>query len=539
MTRSPGGHDEGTGNTGISAEEFCPRPLESQPTWIREQPSQTIHDFVKDYAREHYEELAKAAKALIDRKLADKRDSNEEEVQAKVTCRAKDQRSLEEKLKMRNEERKQAHEKEYQTADDIRDDIKDLAGVRVVLYTPNEAQRNKVREVIRDIWGWGPEVEEIHHNGSNLSATNNTKSTYVRKHLDYQAVHYRTPMKEDQGTGTYSWKSYDKVEIQVVSALAHAWAEAGHDVLYKTHAYGRPSVQEHRILDALSGLIVSGDLLLEQFRELVTKRTYAKWKQPEQFAIFLEDVDVLERPPGPDGQDTEGYQKDFAQDGRDILFRFLEKTANNYPLAVRNTLRDLGYPQNPEAGLNEELQRFTPSFKPPEGLLTPLCIISRLFPKDKVKGKELVEKHDISKRCSIMMDALILLQTFAGSPDDAKTLLSDSRVSMTNAETESLNFVLDSLNRRDCLLEFGKLHLKHWEDDLRRAWSWFQQQAADDGSLCGLLFRLTAQIGVSVTKETSDHERMSKLKIGSLSRTNTPEEDDEEGGYQSGISDDD
>jgi ppGpp synthetase/RelA/SpoT-type nucleotidyltranferase len=501
----------------LEDEQFVPIPLRTAPSWLDKTP-QLIYDFVNlYYSREHYEALAKTAQSLIERALKDLRDSNEEEVQAKVTSRAKTGMSLEEKLKMRNEERKLEGKKEFGTSDDILSDVVDLAGVRVVLYTPNEAQRNKVREVIRSIWG--PGVEEKIHDGSNASATNGAiagkNKRYIRRHLGYQAEHYRTPMTEDQSTDMYEWKPYDKVEIQVVSALGHAWAEAGHDVLYKTHAYGPPSIQEQRILDALSGLIISGDLLLEQFRELVTKRTYARWEHPEQFTSFIRESDVLQRQEEQDGTKSYAeYQNHFASEGIDILFRFLVKTRNNYPLAVRNALRDLRYPQDPKTGLEEELKQFSPPLHPPLCLLAPLCLISHFLRRGKQKGKQSKTEYSMREKCSIMIDALLLLQTFAGSSDAARAFLLQPGVTMTNDQKVGLNFVLSNPSRRDCLDGFQTFRPDVWSDELELAWGWFQQQVPDDRSLCGLFFRLS-EMGVPA-KVLDDRKRLKELSIGSL-----------------------
>lgn len=429
-------------------DQFPPQPIKKAATWLVNTP-EPIERFIHHHSPEHYQALAERAQGLIESALKNLRDSDDQEIQAKVTCRAKTGKSLEEKLKMRNLERKRKGKKEYETDEEILQDVKDLAGVRVVLYTPNEDQREKVKGVIKSIWG--DDVDEKPHEGSVLPTTSGPslkrkrdaggeKKEYIRKHLGYRADHYRTPMTEEQSTDSYQWKKYDWVEIQVVSALGHAWAEAGHDVLYKTHAYGPPSIQEQRILDALSGLIVSGDLLLEQFRELVTKRTTAKWEHPEQFVIFLRQTDVLET---QDGQyafkGSKEPQEGFRSDAIDILFRFLQGTGNDYPLAVRNALKDLGYPQESEIGLSEVLSQFNPSLTPPQGLLAPLCMISHMLSLDERKGKRIAitEEPDVQEMFSIMMDALILLQTFAGGPGSAKALLLNHQVQMTDEETES------------------------------------------------------------------------------------------------------
>jgi ppGpp synthetase/RelA/SpoT-type nucleotidyltranferase len=518
---SPDGHER-------EANDFeAPPPRRSAMTGIDSTP--IIQKFLRnEYHREHWEACAKRAQSLIEKKFKNLRDANDEEIQAWVTCRAKTKKSLEEKLKMRNMERRLNGVKEYETNSDILDDVKDLAGVRVVLYTPNSAQRNRVREIVKDIWA--PHFEEKAHGERFPSATagaNGTKDgVYVRRHLGYQAEHYRALMKESHGNSKYDWTRGDQVEIQVVSALGHAWAEAGHDTMYKTSAYGRPTMEEHRILDALSGLIVSGDLLLEQFSESVTRRTVAKWKQFEQFVMFLQDSDVLER----EGEVKEAdspttYSDDFSAEGKDVLYRFLVQIDKNYPLAVRNTLRDIGYPENPASGLREETKCYYPELEPPHGLLTPFCVISKLLPKFEPTKEPIeestLEDPNVTWKCGTMMDALILLQTFAGSPQVAKKFL--LQLEMTELETESLNFVLSNPNRRTCLGSAGATPPKPWIiSTLQTAWIWFEKQTKDSRSLCGLFFRL-ATMGVPA-RVINNRERLKKLTINSLSRLNTPED---------------
>lgn len=519
--------DAGAQISNCEADDFVAGPQKRAVTFLLTTPD-IIRNFVKnDYVREHYNAMAEQAKLLIENKLKNLKDSNEEEVQAKVTYRAKTRKSLEEKLKLKNLKR----EVPYKEPREIWDDVKDLAGVRIVLYTPNQAQRNKVREVIQSIW---PHAQEKHLDGSkeSLAASSSSssknpeqngsaeadhtrveKQKYVRKHFGYQAVHYRAHMTENQGSDSYEWKEYDQVEIQVVSALGHAWAEAGHDVLYKTYAYGPPSEAEERILDALSGLVSSGDLLLEQFRELVTKRTYAKWGHRDELAIFLRQSDVLEKTEKKGKHEhVVSYHDHFSSETSDILFRFLVKVNNNYPLAIRNALKDLGYPHDPETKLREELRRFEPSLEPSKAFLAPFCLISHFLRKGKHGETQLAGEEDLAMKCRIMMDALILLQTFAGSPENAKGFLQVLQKRMTTEEMEGMDFVLTDPHRENCS-EPGD---QQWiQEYLQPAWDWFQKQAAEEKSLCGLFFQL-AVMGVPA-KKVSDSERLKELKIDSLS----------------------
>ncbi|KAH6642909.1 hypothetical protein C7974DRAFT_469152 [Boeremia exigua] len=515
-------------------DDFRPRVPTRAVTGLDTTP--VIQKFLRDeFHPEHWDACAKTAQKLIKRKLEGTRDRNDEEMQVMVTFRAKKEKSLEEKLKMRNLERSVMGEEEYGSGTDILRDVKDLAGVRVVLYTPNKAQREKVKEVIQEIWG--PNVEEKHH-GDHISEAaakaNEEGGEYVRRHLGYQAVHYRVLMKKDQGKGSYVWKEDDMVEIQVVSALGHAWAEAGHDILYKTHAYGRPPTEERRILDALNGLIISGDLLLEQFRESVTKRTVAKWHQFEPFVMFLRDSDVLEQKVDDQGCELRsGYWKDFNYEGKDfdgkeLLYRFLVRTKRNYPLAVRNALRDLGYPDDPRVGLESELASYEPAIRPPPGLLAPFCLISKMLRDvlhDSDQAEELLDTdYTTTKKCSLMMDALIWLQTFVGNPEDARALLLQLNLTEGDyGQRDSLDFVLRSPHRRSCFGGPLATPPAQWIDrEMQAAWDWFVEQSHKDDSLCGFFFRL-AIMGVPA-KVVDAHERLDILKILCLSRSNTMED---------------
>jgi len=530
-------------------ENTLPKPgaLARTNTWLDQIPTPPIiREFVeKHYAYEHYQTLAERAKELIAKELKTLKDSNGQGIQAKVTCRAKARDSLEEKLKMRNGTR----EKPYSKMSDIQEDIHDLAGVRILLYTPSADEYVRVEGMIQSIWG--PTVKRKPHGGFRVppanynpmgseldwiqlakSRSSTKRNEYVPRHAGYQAVHYRAKMikEEDEqvltGRGSYSWMIGDRVEIQVVSAFGHAWAEAEHNVRYKSYAYGRPSKQEERILDSLSGLVSSGDLLLEQFREVFDKRTYKKILYRDEFRTFLRDLDILEDPEAEeDDQQDSGYQEHFEREGTDILFRFLVKRGQNYPLAVRNALKKLGYPDSPDATLKEILETFDPSPQPPTGLLAPLCLIHQLAIEEELDKKKLgntaqpLESYAPAEQCYIMINALTHLQTFAGGPEAAKRFL-QTDMTMTAPERESLDYLLSSPRRSLCLTEPTPDIVDIVSPDLQPAWNWFQAQAAmkDPYSIHGLLFKL-AKMGV--TKDVDVKTLLRELTIGRLSRNNT------------------
>jgi ppGpp synthetase/RelA/SpoT-type nucleotidyltranferase len=508
---------------------------ERRAPWIGSvsvQDMDTIDHFCKNgYYVSHYEQIAARAEELINDGL------ESENIQAKLTHRAKDVESLREKLVRRNMTRP------YREDDDIFKDVPDLAGVRIILYTPNAQQRKRVEEIIRSIW---PECTHVPHGQSirpelidtaiqvktsdlpqPVGVVHNTRGVnfkkdrtepsrkrrklttkYIPKHIGYEADHYRATMRPDQlgmtkaGIEYKDYRSTDKVEIQVMSALNHAWAEAGHDVLYKQHAFGTPTRDEQRILDSLRGLVSSGDLLLEQFYESVNKRTIAQIKYRDEFGTFLRHVDVLDFGEDADGENAgpetaarvTGYETEFNTEGVDIWFDFLVKRDENYPWVVRKSLMNLGYPDDPTSKIDDILRSFNPTFTPPQGFLAPFCLLHQLLGSMRRQARP-PKSCSSARKVSTITIALTLLQTFAGEVDTARRFLAENLKGLKE-EYDGVAFVVKDPLRFQCSkIEDGDI--KQWPA-LQSAWNWFQKQSIQENSVCGMMFRLAE---LRVTKE--------------------------------------
>ncbi|CAI6336383.1 unnamed protein product [Periconia digitata] len=502
----------------------------SQSTWVSQQETPpVIEHFLERYNQTHYHFLANRAKELIEEELAKPAWSD---VHVNVRCRAKEPKSLREKLKLRHTDPHSGTV--YETVDDIWDDIHDLAGVRVILYMPSEDQREKITQVIQAIWG--NDVQPKYHQGSEDRIKSDerarilnpserqqmSKKKYRPKHLGYIAVHYRVKMKETQGKKDYYFHNQrDRVEIQVVSALSHAWAEAGHDILYKSYAYGPPTLQEELLLDSLNGIVLSGDLLLEQFHELVMKRTYARFRDSGDFRIFLRELDVLQPQEGSDDVPLE-----FDAEGVDVLFRFLAKIEKNYPVAVRNAFKDLGFPGNSRLDY-VMADGFKPSFDPAKGMKPTICLLRHLLPQylsdivsptvdQSPKQPDETEARPVSlvEQGGIMMSALILLQNCFDRADHTNKFLRE-QVTMSEEDRRSLDFVLTHCHRqllwdRD---SDGKGYEGKIEGNIKPAWKWFENEARNPRSICGMVFQL-AKMGA--TKEVGYTTLLEQLKIGHI-----------------------
>lgn len=212
--------------------------------------SQVISDFINAYTREYdyYQSASSICSRRCEQLLAT------QGIRAIVSHRAKRPNKLQAKLYQRNKE------KNYASAEEIRGDIPDLAGVRIALYFP--ADREKVSAILTENFDV-LKVKSFPEKGKPLKDS---------KRFDgYHADHYRVSMQEralEDGEESYAAAP---IEIQVGSVLMHAWAEVEHDLVYKPES-GTPSEDEHAILDELNGMVIAGEIALERLQKAVERR---------------------------------------------------------------------------------------------------------------------------------------------------------------------------------------------------------------------------------------------------------------------------
>jgi hypothetical protein len=87
----------------------------------------------------------------------------------------------------------------------------------------------------------------------------------------YAAEHYRVRLRDSDLSTDEKKYSDGRCEIQVASVLMHAWAEVEHDLEYKT-LLGSVSASESHILDQINGLVIAGEMALEQLQDATKKR---------------------------------------------------------------------------------------------------------------------------------------------------------------------------------------------------------------------------------------------------------------------------
>ena len=212
-----------------------------------------VEKFLERYSKEYdyYLEAAKLCAQQCENGL------ERNGIRAIVTFRAKRPDRLKDKLEKRNDV------KRYKRVEDIYKDIVDLAGVRIAIYFPGDKE----------------EVDKFIQSNFNVLHTKKfpekKEPSYEKRFSGYWANHYRLNLKNELLSETAKRYVQAQIEIQVASALMHAWSEVEHDLVYKPLS-GNLSEEEYAILDELNGLVLSGEIALERLQKAVKLRVGEK-----------------------------------------------------------------------------------------------------------------------------------------------------------------------------------------------------------------------------------------------------------------------
>jgi ppGpp synthetase/RelA/SpoT-type nucleotidyltranferase len=464
------------------------------PRMVETPVPEIIARFLEEYENkyDHYKDVTKSVEALLVKGLNDLTDSNDQPVQARVSSRAKGKESLQKKLEIRH-----GLEGRYKTQEDIWNDIVDIAGVRILLYTANDEQQNSVKGMIQDLWG--VDVKPRIHPDPGRRKETPEKGQYIARHEGYRALHYQVIMKKRSPVqGQYDWVNNDRVEIQVVSALAHAWSEAEHEIKYKTEAYGEPTEEEERLLDALSGLVSSGELILEQLMKSVNGRTYGLIEHGSDFDSAVRQLGILR---------DRNFRDDFSMQAVDFMFRFLKvlKPQHNYPLAVHDALLEFGFPNESKATkMKATMDTFRKDIKLHRGARIPLCLVrhwfhahkeqfashKNIYPNDfeipltppttsvtaakKSDRKRL--KHEIDLKRKICSETMVATRIFTAHPSFVSASSDEEQLKSQAQEARKKLTAMERMQSELALVD--------------QKWQWMYSESKIKESLLGMMFRI-------------------------------------------------
>lgn len=101
------------------------------------------------------------------------------------------------------------------------------------------------------------------------------------KHAGYRAIHFHVKRREDTSNKVDReeeeqqledpdlWRK--RVEIQVSTSVMHAWSEVEHDLIYKNPWQLAPNMTIDRMVDAINGLAITSEILLQQLQSTFNK----------------------------------------------------------------------------------------------------------------------------------------------------------------------------------------------------------------------------------------------------------------------------
>jgi hypothetical protein len=99
-----------------------------------------------------------------------------------------------------------------------------------------------------------------------------------RRFSGYSALHYRVRLQPQNLVEPDQRYAGANIEIQVGSVLMHGWSEVEHDLVYKP-ADGELSAEEYSLLDQLNGLVLAGEIALEQLQRAGETRVASGGRQ--------------------------------------------------------------------------------------------------------------------------------------------------------------------------------------------------------------------------------------------------------------------
>ncbi|KAL8795009.1 MAG: hypothetical protein Q9195_002457 [Heterodermia aff. obscurata] len=472
---------------------------------LSDQTQTALNHYNEPKVQQHYKALTayghtRLEAALV--KLNKEKSPENDGLQARVSSRTKAFESLCENVKLK------AGKRSFRKWSSIRDTYQDLAGVRLTLYMPGEKSRRKAEELIKDIW---PEartsrpytktketkVDESSNKGPEVGDRipddkhqDSESYDYNLTHAGYKAVHYEIKKDLNKECG-YGYEAGDRFEIQVVSALLHGWQEAQHDVQYKTIAYGEPSIAEQRILDAINGILLSGDLLLEQFYQMFYSRVYQRFNEVDDLARFLRDSDISQ------------HDDLFPAQCQTHLLGLLRKHDKNFPMAARECIKQLGIPNKTSLGpLSADLVS--------ETWIGFVSLAQRLETSCSV-GPD-YDAYDNPFEQGIAITTTVLLLTDLSHKNDFPDRILRDMGSRTQ-EVDVMNSLVQILGDQWVFWKsnsyLGDLH--KLEARVSPAWDWFTSKAKNTASFAGLGFRLVIRDVVPAVRLAVAVERAPQL----------------------------
>lgn len=173
--------------------------------------------------------------------------------------------------------RAKLEERDQLPSNQIENEIKDLAGVRLIFYTNTDVDRFLKARLIPENFYVHPGETKIHH------------PTDENDQARYQAIHYVVSLSKDRIALPEYRKFADlRCEIQIQTILNHAWSETTHDMIYKARANAGFGAEARKALEKRVKRIMDDYLRPAGYEFQKAQHDYERLMQGK--ALFDRDV---------------------------------------------------------------------------------------------------------------------------------------------------------------------------------------------------------------------------------------------------------
>jgi ppGpp synthetase/RelA/SpoT-type nucleotidyltranferase len=399
-------------------------------------------DTLKDKLEQECESIEQLAeeRKILEEQIAEKRNQLEELAQKNTGKEADIQKyelmkEMESLIKLLQ---KKSKKMQFSTMGHIyaSEAIWDLVGIRILAYFPDD-----VPIIVKHIMqlfelAGSPHVRDAHRSHHQLEKIDRTASYpedvifdrlshYAEgfwksasmdeierywKHGGYRAIHLHVKERWEgaqiPNDAPNIWKV--RAEIQIATSVMHAWSEIEHDLIYKNHWQLPPDQTTDRMIDAINGLAITSEILLQQLQQtldLAREKNEQVLKGEEQLFSWLHEF----YPSLHELNELDFIEPDFIQEPLTYLKFFLGSPLFDKSVRNKKGIRNLVN--------KKEIERYTKVvYYHWDALFTVMLkgVCKRHTLEDELKNRDLVTTMPFSQTpISWLYKLLLISNTFS------------------------------------------------------------------------------------------------------------------------------
>lgn len=317
----------------------------------------------------------------------------------------------------------------------------------------------------------------------------------TKKLSGYEADHYLVRFRDNKpldnrGAALFEQQEDDVVEVQVVTIFAHTWSQVEHKLKYKRKTYTPLSTTENRMLQGLSGVVATGDYLLDELYD----------RQQENVRPFADEYDLGGWLWKNIPEDAPLCMGEYRATDQKVLFAFLNVFGLTRPNDLGHYLNEIcPYEKTPEfeRKIKEKLRNLREKYNLSTSR-TSICLMDHILTATPKADCDLILQNFEGRptreayRCITVLNALLWLHELfdhKNDNDESYKILTEFRNRGTN-EKASVKWAYTNISR--AYIARGDEPGRGDGEKLDLLWKWME--TADRPAL-KLVFQI-AQLGV-------------------------------------------